>query len=210
MAKIRIKGMGLAYMDELKKTEVLDAFCELIDNAIDASASEIRMEYGQNRYGEAYIVVEDNGVGMSKDTLVKVGSDYKCHISLGENTIGIRGMGMKNALIRLANKITTWATPGVFSWLRRQVTVVVRDLIGSSPGRRASSRISTWTVGLSERMPLLSRWDMVPVSSCPTVSLSPSVYGTRLSISLPRRMPSVSMTVSVSLSVQTAVRISTL
>ena len=103
MAKIRIKGMGLAYMDELKKTEVLDAFCELIDNAIDASASEIRMEYGQNRYGEAYIVVEDNGVCMSKDTLVKVGSDYKCHISLGENTIGIRGMGMKNALIRLAN-----------------------------------------------------------------------------------------------------------
>lgn len=103
MAKFRIKGMGLAYMDELKKTEVLDAFCELIDNAADAQATEIRIEYGQNRYGEGYITVSDDGIGMSKETLTKVGSDYKCHIQTSDNPIGIRGMGMKNALIRLAN-----------------------------------------------------------------------------------------------------------
>lgn len=81
------------------KNEV--ALCDIIDNAIDAGATNIRLYIEQTR-----IMVVDNGSGMERDVLdqaLRLGSDV---IREDASCLGKFGMGLSTASLSIANRTT--------------------------------------------------------------------------------------------------------
>lgn len=92
-------GFEKQYISKIKENvKSSNAILELIDNSIDAGASKVEITY---RNGKLTIV--DNGKGMTTATLKKWCSNVESHCSNGKNTIGLRGVGSKAALIALSN-----------------------------------------------------------------------------------------------------------
>lgn len=85
------------------------AICDIIDNSIDAGASEIKLNIDKNEAGQLRIAIIDNGRGMTKavlDEALKLGSDTG-HDDISD--LGKFGMGLSTAGLSLAN-ITTVLT----------------------------------------------------------------------------------------------------
>lgn len=99
-----------------KYSKAFTALCELISNGFDAGALNVSIELEYNEMGGlSRIVVSDDGVGMSvdtiKETFVHVGNDYKKKNStniLGRECIGRQGIG-RFAVFRLGDR-STWIT----------------------------------------------------------------------------------------------------
>lgn len=84
------------------------ALCDIIDNCIDAGATEIKICV-QVKEGKFRIIIADNGEGMDQFTLdeaLKLGSDVDRE---NDNDLGKFGMGLSTASLSLAN-ITTVLT----------------------------------------------------------------------------------------------------
>lgn len=81
------------------------ALCDIIDNSIDANASEIKI-YVSSKNNNFQIIVQDNGCGMDLKTLdeaLKFGSDCP-HDEMSD--LGKYGMGLSTAGLALADKTT--------------------------------------------------------------------------------------------------------
>lgn len=78
---------------------VYTAIPELIDNAIDAEASKIDIEY---KPLEKTLWIEDNGKGMSFEKL-KESMDIGCNREYNDTEIGYFGVGMKSACLNLVD-----------------------------------------------------------------------------------------------------------
>lgn len=81
------------------------ALCDIIDNSIDANATEIKV-YVSNKNNNFQILIQDNGCGMDKKTLdeaLKLGSET-AHDEMSD--LGKYGMGLSTAGLSLADKTT--------------------------------------------------------------------------------------------------------
>lgn len=79
------------------------AVCDIIDNCIDADATEIKL-YIANKNGKFRIIIQDNGCGMDErilDEALKFGSDTS-HDEISD--LGKYGMGLSTAGLSLADR----------------------------------------------------------------------------------------------------------
>lgn len=77
------------------------AIADLIDNSITANATEIKIDYGIDRYS-SFVRVEDNGIGMNEKDLVnamRIGS-FNPLENRDENDLGRFGLGLKTEIGR--------------------------------------------------------------------------------------------------------------
>ncbi len=81
------------------------AICDLIDNSLDANATNISIEINLDSKKDAYIAVCDDGSGMDEEILeqaLRLGSITRRNI---ESDLGRFGMGMVTASISIAKRI---------------------------------------------------------------------------------------------------------
>lgn len=116
--KIDMQEFPIAYLRLVKETTTItDSITEFIDDGIDAGATLINLNYDFESHNLKY---EDNGCGMSYEKLVKYATKVFTHMETDSNVksrIGIKGVGSKNALLKLANtsdinhpSYVTWQT----------------------------------------------------------------------------------------------------
>lgn len=83
------------------------AIADLIDNSITANATEIKIDYGIDRYS-SFVRVEDNGIGMNEKDLVnamRIGS-FNPLENRDENDLGRFGLGLKTASFSQCRRLT--------------------------------------------------------------------------------------------------------
>ena len=81
------------------------AISDLIDNSLDANATNINVEINLDNKRESYIVIVDDGVGMDEQILeqaLRLGSVTHRN---AESDLGRFGMGMVTASISITKKI---------------------------------------------------------------------------------------------------------
>ena len=84
---------------------VEEALSDLIDNCIDANATEALIEIGKNESGIQYVKVVDNGDGITPSNLEEaMGLGYKSR--KGTDSLGLFGLGMKTAAFAIAGSLT--------------------------------------------------------------------------------------------------------
>lgn len=98
-----MKGIVNAYCRQIKEdVSVVNALQEPIDNSLDAADTR-HIDIIVNSESNA-ITFHDDGVGMDDEAMQKFVTNFTCHMpKRGQRTIGIRGVGLKNALIRLGD-----------------------------------------------------------------------------------------------------------
>lgn len=98
-----MKGLVNAYCRQIKEdVSVVNALQEPIDNSLDAADTR-HIDVIVNNESNV-ITFHDDGVGMDDEAMQKFVTNFTCHMpQKGQRTIGIRGVGMKNALIRLGD-----------------------------------------------------------------------------------------------------------
>ncbi len=107
--------------DSLKNSgyDLNSAIADIIDNSIDAKATEIEVNFS---FEEKSIWVIDNGCGMNKDRMLealKLGSDSEyC-----ANTLGKFGFGLKSASLSQTNKIY------LYSKIKNEENTLLFDLL---------------------------------------------------------------------------------
>lgn len=82
----------------------ISAIADIVDNSIDANATEIKLYIDKDESQKIRITVVDNGQGMDRKTLdeaLKLGSDT-AHDDIGD--LGKYGMGLSTAGLALANR----------------------------------------------------------------------------------------------------------
>ena len=109
---------------------------ELVQNSVDARATEIRINYDTTN-NRLFII--DNGVGMNYSTLQKMAILYK-HEDKNENTHGKFGIGAKDAWFQIGgnwhvlsktknnNNIVTldWNVDGLIKWADNKTKYEIR------------------------------------------------------------------------------------
>lgn len=102
------------------------AVAELIDNAIDATASEVDIRIDEERVdGEREITISvlDNGAGMDKETLwesLKFGGSERFN---GRTSLGRYGMGLPNSSVSQAPRVDVYTWRGCRPALRAHLDV---------------------------------------------------------------------------------------
>jgi Histidine kinase-, DNA gyrase B-, and HSP90-like ATPase len=96
------------------------AISDIIDNAISANASEIKLEYKWNGQ-ESYISILDNGVGMNKDELVlaMTPGSKDPEEERSEKDLGRFGMGLKTASFSQCKRLTCITKRSGYAILKR-------------------------------------------------------------------------------------------
>jgi len=93
-------------LDNLRDNNMttMDSVCELVDNSLDHNAKNIWIEFGKNKEGNTYFIVQDDGDGIEKINIKK-------SLSLGgtlnqrySHKIGRFGMGLSNACASQSKK----------------------------------------------------------------------------------------------------------
>lgn len=124
--------------DELIGSNSLALF-ELVKNSYDADASFVRIHFENLLEGKSMITIEDDGVGMSVETLsnawLTIGTDYKRQEVKQSKTkhrtsLGNKGVG-RLAVHRLANNIIL-ETKTATNLTASRLSINWNDLIGSS------------------------------------------------------------------------------
>jgi hypothetical protein len=84
------------------------AICDLIDNSLDAEATNINIEINLDSKKDTYIIISDNGNGMDEEILeqaLRLGSMTHRDV---ESDLGRFGMGMVTASISIAKRIEVY------------------------------------------------------------------------------------------------------
>jgi hypothetical protein len=82
-----------------------EAICEFIDNSIDAKATLIKISKKKTDIDKYFnLSFEDNGNGMSYDALVSAVSSYGSKGQYDNTSIGMYGVGLKDAVSNLCEK----------------------------------------------------------------------------------------------------------
>jgi len=104
-------GKQLLRFERGSNYDFAEAIAEFIDNSLDWGGKNIDIRLGTHK-GSAYIIVSDDGVGMTEEKLVEAASlGSSADNDLTRNTdpndqIGVYGVGMKEAAYGLAEVIT--------------------------------------------------------------------------------------------------------
>lgn len=104
-------GSILRLFEYASKMKVETAIKEFIDNSIDADASHIDVVLDAKHL---YFSITDDGKGMSKTKLKNYRCNYHSHMPPSDNTIGLFGVGLKDAVLALAD-YKTGTTVGITS-----------------------------------------------------------------------------------------------
>ena len=103
--KLPPDGQAMLRMFRAIGYTVEEALSDLIDNCIDANASEALIEIGKNDKGIQYVKVIDNGTGITPSELEDaMGLGYKSR--KGTESLGLFGLGMKTAAFSIASSLT--------------------------------------------------------------------------------------------------------
>ena len=114
--KIDMAGVVPATFRLIKEVlTVGDAVTELIDNAIDAKATETKVVL--NKEDEKFCCI-DNGCGMTKEQLEMFAANFASTMNKDVNSIGMFGVGCKYAIVKLADT-KVGATATVTSWVSK-------------------------------------------------------------------------------------------
>ena len=98
--KEEMRGIVNTYFTAIKEQVTpINAAQEYIDNAFDSGATEIDMNFDTRN---SSFMISDNGVGFTDEEMRNYATNFSSHTKKG-NTIGIRGVGSKNAFIALAD-----------------------------------------------------------------------------------------------------------
>ncbi len=81
------------------------AICDLIDNSLDANATNVKIEVGLDIHKNYYIIVADDGFGMDEENLAQSLRLGSMTIRNVESDLGRFGMGMVTASISIAKRI---------------------------------------------------------------------------------------------------------
>ena len=84
--------------------EFVDAMADLVDNSIDAGATEIYVNIGLDSYLEPFIYIADNGSGMSRVEIAQA-LTYGSIDSASEERLGKFGIGLKTASTAFCRRI---------------------------------------------------------------------------------------------------------
>ena len=125
----------LATRDTGYKTTAL-AIAELIDNSLQAAATEVQVEVAAGRDDEfpLKITVMDNGSGMEPDTLAAA-LNFGGSTRFGDrSSLGRYGMGLPNGALSRARRVEVYSWTGPTVWMGRlDVDEVARNRHGSLP-----------------------------------------------------------------------------
>lgn len=114
--KIEMAGVVPATFRLIKEVlTVGDAVTELIDNAIDAKATETKVVL--NKEDEKFCCI-DNGCGMTKEQLEIFAANFASTMNKDASSIGMFGVGCKYAIVKLADT-KVGATATVTSWVSK-------------------------------------------------------------------------------------------
>lgn len=113
---LKMAGVVPATFNLIKEIlTVGDAVTELIDNAIDAKATETKVIL--NKENEKFCCI-DNGCGMTKEQLEIFATKFASTMNKDVNSIGKFGVGCKYAIVKLADT-KVGATATVTSWVSK-------------------------------------------------------------------------------------------
>jgi len=87
------------------------ALADLIDNSIDADASEVRIRFVENESGIVALRISDNGTGMSATSLLDAMTIGKRR-EYRAGSLGHFGMGLKAASLSQADSLSVWSSTG--------------------------------------------------------------------------------------------------
>ena len=125
----------IATRDTGYKTTAL-AIAELIDNSLQAGATEVRVEIATDQDDEfpIEITVEDNGSGMEQGTL-SAALTFGGSTRFGDRTsLGRYGMGLPNGALSRARCVEVYSWIGSTVWMGRlDVDEIVRNRQGTLP-----------------------------------------------------------------------------
>lgn len=125
----------VATRDSGYKTTAL-AIAELIDNSLQADATEVQVEVAAGRDHEfpIEITVSDNGSGMEKDTLATALA-FGGSTRFGDrSSLGRYGMGLPNGALSRARCVEVYSWTGPTVWMSRlDADEVVRNRHGTLP-----------------------------------------------------------------------------
>lgn len=133
---IQIHPRAFAAFGEDLVTNDVVAIIELVKNAYDAYAFKTTVEFGQDEYGEKYIAISDNGLGMNRDTILNawatIATPYKKKNPVVERTVdgktrkrivsGNKGLGRFSAarlgdeMIMITKAFECSALRACFNW----------------------------------------------------------------------------------------------
>ena len=94
------KGSFKRFLELASKMRVETAIKEMIDNSIDAGATNINVTLEAER---SLFSIVDNGHGMTLEQLRNFRENYQAHMPSSGCTIGKFGIGLKDAIIALSN-----------------------------------------------------------------------------------------------------------
>lgn len=94
------KGSFKRFLELASKMRIETAIKEMIDNSIDAKATNIDVTLDAER---SKFSIVDNGRGMTLEQLRNFRENYQAHMPSSGNTIGKFGIGLKDAIIALSN-----------------------------------------------------------------------------------------------------------
>lgn len=98
--KEELKGVINSYFQTIKEqVSPINAAQEFIDNAFDNGATEIEVNFDSRNNA---FVITDNGYGFTDEAMKNYASNFVYHQAT-DKSIGIRGVGSKNAIISLAD-----------------------------------------------------------------------------------------------------------
>lgn len=140
------------------------AVAELVDNAIQARATRIRITVSQASDGDPgaiEVVVQDNGTGMDPFTLrtaLRFGGSTRFDDRTG---LGRYGMGLPNSSLSQARRVTvyTWQTPGKVYMSYLDVDEIAAGGVTEVPPPRRASCPIEGTSGRSGTVVVWSRCD---------------------------------------------------
>lgn len=105
-----------------ERMRVHEAIQELIDNSIDAKATNISIKLNS---ADSTFECGDNGCGMNSEQINEYADKYMSHMQMAEKSIGKFGVGSKDAIIKIANQfegsnvaITSWTSEEEVSRMR--------------------------------------------------------------------------------------------
>lgn len=94
-----MEGFEESYIrSQREKISPINAILEICDNAIDAKAKNISIVHK-----DGSLFISDDGIGFSKTALQKFAKTVTSHITKNPKSIGVRGVGLKNAFFVLSN-----------------------------------------------------------------------------------------------------------
>jgi Histidine kinase-, DNA gyrase B-, and HSP90-like ATPase len=137
------------------------SIAELLDNALEAGAKNVKIKIFEDTTGEISISVIDNGCGMTPSVLklsLQFGGSTRFNSRKGT---GRYGMGLPNSSLSRARRVDvySWTKPGVIWWTYLDIDEIATRTMRSVPSPRRVKYNSRFPYSRSGTMVIWSKCD---------------------------------------------------